>query len=424
MPSSTRASRSSPYARGRPSPARTMPSTSATIVSTGSVQPSSASSAVPSGQVQVGWKVRASTAAMPIAAVSTRGANLSIQSAYAGSSGPCTSSPRSLAVTLASALPSPASSRLSRLSRLSGSWSRVARREASRTSATRARQWGTVTSVGCSAKVIGCRRSERPSVSSAATCYLVPRDQLRERTGHRPPRSGLGQPAGRVRALQEVAQPGERVDVEASPLQRRLEPLGSQHVPGGDHLVARRQCQRGVRGGEPGLALAGAGPVLQLHLEGPRPGPQQPGQPGARPGQQGAPARRGYGRCRRGPPVAPSGPRARPRRRRPGWRPGPAHAAHPGPGTRGAAGPRPAHRRPARAPASRSAVRRRATSLGPRDRSPGAVARPRPCPARHRCARDGGASTGWRCSQSPPAAPTRSRRTSGGPSWPPAAPST
>ena len=62
-----------------------MPSTSATTESSGSVQPSSESSRLPSGHDQVGWQVPASTAAMPIEAVSTRAANFSDHAAYAGS---------------------------------------------------------------------------------------------------------------------------------------------------------------------------------------------------------------------------------------------------------------------------------------------------------------------------------------------------
>ena len=93
-------------------------------------------------------------------AVSTRVTNFSVQAVYAGSVPRW--SPRSAAVARASAGPSPASRR-SRIvaSVTAGSW--VARREASSTSATRARHCGTVTSAACSAQVTGRSRSPRSS---------------------------------------------------------------------------------------------------------------------------------------------------------------------------------------------------------------------------------------------------------------------
>ncbi len=56
-----------------------MPTTSATIDASGSVQPSSACERGPSGHDQVGLELRESIAAMPIAAVSARDTNFSDQ---------------------------------------------------------------------------------------------------------------------------------------------------------------------------------------------------------------------------------------------------------------------------------------------------------------------------------------------------------
>ena len=93
-----------------------MPSTSATIESSGSVQPSCPSSAVPSGQDHRGRNCEESTAAMPMAAVSVRETNRSDHSPYAAVSPQV--SPRSAAVASASTRPSPDSISTSRDSRV------------------------------------------------------------------------------------------------------------------------------------------------------------------------------------------------------------------------------------------------------------------------------------------------------------------
>ena len=146
-----------------------MSSTSDTIDSSGSVQPSSASSEVPSGQAQRGWKREESMAAMATAAVSVR-------------------------VVAAPGRPVPDSSSRSTDSTLTpGSY--VVRRAASSASVTSTRQCGTETSVGCSSHVMGFSCSPRSSSSSATWASWTPTIVASAPVGGHQGRGCFSQPA-------------------------------------------------------------------------------------------------------------------------------------------------------------------------------------------------------------------------------------
>ena len=119
---------------------------------------------------------------------------------------------------------------------------------------------------------------------------LVRLDDAGDHAGGRPPRPRVLEPAGGVRALDELAQPGERRRVPAPRVERRLQPLGPDQGPRLHDLVARRDHDRALaRRGERG-PFAGARPVAEVRVElgGARAKPvgqlgRQPGQCGRRP---------------------------------------------------------------------------------------------------------------------------------------------
>ena len=345
-----------------------MPSTSATTDSTGSVQPSSPSSRVPSDHDQVGRNVRASIAAMPMAAVSTRAVNFSVHAQYAGSEP--RSSPRSAAVASASAGPSPASSRSSTDASVTAG-SRVDRRDASSTSATRARHCGTVTSFACSCHVMGRSRSPRGSSSRAtASSCRATRSGTTPVVGHHG-RWCASHPAASAASMKR-RKPGERSDVPSPARERRVQPLRPEHGPRLPDLVAGDLGHRAPLRGQRRGARARAGPVLEVRLEGRRVGPQRGRSAGrsARSASAGADRRR-CARCHREPPAPPSGGRVPARRATGRSRCASARTARGGAGRRAAASPAPARRRRAR-------PRVRAPDGPRRARPPGRVGRRRP----------------------------------------------
>ena len=251
-----------------------MPSTSATTDSSGSFQPSSALSRVPSGQDHSGWNCERVDGGDGDRGGEQSAVNFSCHSAYAvvcarrepavdrGGLGQRVALGRSRA----------ARARMSRVT----AGSPVVRRAASSTSATSARQCGTVDLGGCSAQVIGWSRSPRPSSSRAtASSWRATRSASTPVVGHHG--RGVLQPAGRVGALDEVAQAGERRDVPAPAREGRREPL---------------RCGAGARRRRPGRGTSCADRAPSAR----RPPPRR--------------ARRRRPSCRGRPPARPPGTRS------------------------------------------------------------------------------------------------------------------
>ena len=189
---------------------------------------------VPSGQDQVGWNVPASMAAMPIEAVSTRAVNFSDHAPYAGS--PLRVEPavggRGLGQRGSLAGLEQVEHGRQRDCRLAGGPAGRVEHLRDQGPPLRHGDLGRVLLPGDRAEPVSA------GVEIAGHRLLVPGDEVAEHPGRRPPGRRVSQPAGGVRSLDEVAQPGERGDVPAAACERRGQPLRPQHGPGLRDLVA------------------------------------------------------------------------------------------------------------------------------------------------------------------------------------------